>query len=147
MSEATVALAETRKSAIRWKRVILAGFLSEIIVIAVIAAIYGTYTMVIAPGQPNAAYHEFAQNAGYFAAAPAAFLGSFLMAYWAVRKLESAIIANGVLVGIVGVLLSAGFIVGARPEDRMMYLASFVLRIAGGYTAGKVVLSMKERRR
>jgi putative membrane protein (TIGR04086 family) len=60
------------------------------------------------------------------------------MVLWVARKLESRFILHGVLVGVLGVLLTVGFIFGAKPEDRLMYVVSFVLRIAGGYLGGVV---------
>jgi hypothetical protein len=65
------------------------------------------------------------------------------MAFLAIRKLDSSFIMNGLSVGIIATLLTLGFLVGARPGDRWMYIASFVLRIAAGYAAGLVVQRMK----
>jgi len=41
-------------------------------------------------------------------------------------------------VGLVGVVLTGGFIFTAKPGDRLMYVVSFVLRIVGGYLGGLV---------
>src|SRR5262245_2344596 len=98
-SETTVGLPQARATAIRWKRVIFAAFLSELAVIAVLSAVLATYAFVIAPGRSSAEYNEFGQNAGYYLAAPAAALATFLMAFWAVRTLDSAFVVNGALVG------------------------------------------------
>jgi len=141
----TVALSGSAKSGIRWKRVVIAAFLSELAVMAVLGAIIVPYMFLIAPGQTSAAYDEFGQNAGYYAAAPAAALATFFIAYLAVRKLDSAVIANGVMVGVVEVLLTLGFIFGARPGDRPMYVVSFVLRIAAGYAAGALAQRKRQR--
>jgi hypothetical protein len=138
-------LPQAEKAGIRWKRVIVAAIGSELAVIIVISIIMVTH-MVLTPGRPQEEYSEFGQNAGYYAAAPAATLAVFLMAFWAIRKLDSAFIINGLLVGIIATLLTVGFIVGARPGDRWMYIASFVLRIAAGYAAGMVVQRMKGHR-
>ena len=76
--------------------------------------------------------------AGYYVAPPASAVATFLMVLWVARKLESQFILHGVLVGLVGVVLTSGFIFTAKPEDRWMYAASFVLRIVGGYVGGLV---------
>ena len=123
---------------IYWKRVLLAGFLSELGVIVALSVVIVAHRFVIAKGRTAAEYQEFAQRTGYYVAAPAAALVTFLMALWAVHALESHFVVNGLLVGVVATLLSAGFILGATPEDRTMYIASFVLRIAAGYFAGFV---------
>jgi cell division protein FtsW (lipid II flippase) len=136
------ALPQVHKAGILWKRVIVAAIGSEFAVIIVISLIMVTH-MVLTPGQTKEEYSEFGQNAGYYAAAPAATLAVFLMAFWAIRKLDSDFIINGLLVGTIATLLTLGFIVSARPGDRWMYIASFVLRIAAGYAAGMVVQRMK----
>jgi hypothetical protein len=132
----TAALPHTKQTGIRWKRVIVAAVLSELAVIAVISLVMGVYALLIAPGRTSAEYGEFGENAGYYLAAPAAAVAVFVGAFWAVRKLESGFVANGVLVGVIATLLTAGMIVGARPGDRWVYIASFVLRIVAGYAAG-----------
>jgi hypothetical protein len=57
--------------------------------------------------------------------------------------LESSLIANGLLVGVVATLLTMSFIFAARPEDRLMYIVSFVARILAGCSAGFFAQKMK----
>jgi hypothetical protein len=140
--ETATALHEAPKSRIRWKRVIVAAIASELAVIIAISLTMAAY-MLLTPGRTQEEYSEFGQNAGYYAAAPAATLAVFLMAFLAIRKLDSAFIINGLSVGIIATLLTVGFIFGARPGDRWMYIASFILRIAAGYAAGLMVQRMK----
>jgi hypothetical protein len=132
----TAAVQRAQGTGIRWKRVVIAAVLSELAVIATISIVMAVYALLIAPGRSSAEYGEFGQNAGYYIAAPAATLAVFLMAYGAVRKLESGFVVNGLLVGVIATILTAGMIVGARPGDRWVYIASFILRIAAGYAAG-----------
>ena len=126
----------TKQSFIRWKRVLAAAFCSEVGVIAAISTVVVVHRFIVAPGATDAAYQEFAQRAGYDVAAPAAALSTFICAWWATRRLQSSHIMNGVLVGVTATLLTLGFILGARPEDRVMYFASYLLRILAGYGAG-----------
>jgi hypothetical protein len=102
-----------------------------------------TYALVIRPGRPAAEYQEFGRLAGYYSAVPAAAVATFLMAFWTVRKLESSLIANGLLVGVVATLLTMSFIFSARPEDRLMYIVSFMARILAGYSAGFFAMKMR----
>jgi hypothetical protein len=133
---APVALSLEKNNQVRWKRVVLAAFLSEVFVLAVLSAAMAIHRFVIAPDGTAAQYQEFALRAGYYLAAPAAALGTFMFAFWATRRLESGFITNGVLVGAVATLLTVGFIFGARPEDRLMYVVSYALRIVAGYAGG-----------
>ena len=110
---------------IRWGRVIFAAVAAEVLVILALLAVSAVFKV---PGEV----------AGYYVAPPASALATFLMVLWVARKLESRFILHGVLVGLVGVVLTGGFIFGAKPEDRLMYLVSFVLRIVGGYLGGLV---------
>ena len=126
----------SKQSSIRWKRVLAAAFCSEIGVMAAISIVVVVHRFIVAPGATDAAYQEFAQRAGYDVAAPAAALATFICAWWASRRLQSGHIINGVLVGVTATLLTLGFILGARPEDRVMYIASYLLRIVAGYGAG-----------
>ena len=61
---------------------------------------------------------------------------TFLMVLWVGRRLETGYVANGVTVGVVGVILTSGFFFAARPEDRAMYGLAFALRIVAGYLGG-----------
>jgi hypothetical protein len=121
---------------IRWKRVILAAVLSEAGVIAVLLAAVAMYRSLIAPGLPDAEYQGLGARIGYYVAPTAGAVTTFLMALWTGRKLNSRYVAHGVWVGLVSVILTLGFIVTARSEDRLMYGAAFVLRIAAGYLGG-----------
>ena len=132
----TDTLSRERKLNISWKRVVLGAVLSEVVVVAVLLAIIAVHSMVIARAQTDAESQEFADLAGYYAAAPTALVATFFFGFWAARKLETGLIANGVMVGVVGVVLTVGFIFTAKPEHRLMYILSFVLRIVGGYLGG-----------
>ena len=133
--------AHTNTSAIRWGRVLAGGVLSELGVFAAIFAAIGVYTVVFAP-----ATSEEALRPEYYTAPAAALVATFLCAWWAARKAGSRFIAHGTLVGVAAVLLSVGFIAAAEPEDRLMYMVSFALRIVGGY-AGGIVAARRQRSR
>ena len=115
----------SRMEKIRWGRILLAVVAAEVVVTLLILAASAVFRV---PGEV----------AGYYVAAPASAVATFLMVLWVARKLESRFILHGVLVGLAGVVLTGGFIFTAKPEDRWMYAASFVLRIVGGYLGGLV---------
>jgi len=132
-----------RKLNISWKRVVLGAFLSEVVVVAVIGLIVVVHNILNGPSQSTAQSEEFGQLAGYYSAAPTAALATFFFGFWAARKLETNVIANGVMVGVVATVLTAGMIFTAKPEHRLMYIATFALRIVGGYLGGLAAQRVK----
>lgn len=125
-----------RKPGIRWGLIVLAAFLAEVAVILIIGAAIMAYRIWIAPGQTEAEYRAFGELAGYYAGPAGGALMTFLFVLWLGRKLNSDFILHGVLIGVAGVLLTAGFIFSAKPEHRLMYVISYILRIAAGYLGG-----------
>jgi len=123
---------------IHWKRVTLAGFLSELSVVLVLSAVILTYRFLIATGRTGAEYAEFAQNAGYYLATPVAAVATFGLSYGATQGLEADFISNGLVIGAIATLLAMPFFFGARPQDRKMYVVSFIIRIAAGWLGGFV---------
>jgi len=121
---------------IHWGRIVVAAILSEVLVVAVLVTITTTHRFLIAPGRTAAEYQAFSDLAGYYVAPASAGVAALLGALWVCRKLTSGFVANGTLVGVVAVVLSGGLIFIARPEDRLMYGVSFILRIVGGYFGG-----------
>jgi hypothetical protein len=124
------------KSRIRWGRVLAGALLSETAVIVALLAVTTIYRLLISPGRTAAEYQAFSELAGYYVAPAGAGLATFLSALWVARKLTSDFIANGTLVGVAGVILTAGLVFVARPEDRLMYMVSFIIRIVAAYLGG-----------
>lgn len=123
---------------IRWTRVLIGAVLSEAGVIAILLAAIAVYSRLFAPGITDAQYQALGARAGYYVAPTAGAVTTFLMVLWVGRGLDSAFVSNGVMVGIVSVILTSGFVFMATPEDRPMYLIAFALRIAAGYLGGRV---------
>ena len=123
------------KTGIRWGRVILAAIVSELAVITVLVALTGVYAL-IARKSSVVDLQDFGQRAGYYVAPLASGLAVFLSALWVTRGLAAKFTLNGTLVGVVAVILTVGMVVSARPEDRLMYVVSFAIRIAAGYLGG-----------
>jgi hypothetical protein len=134
-------------SRIRWGRVIAAAVLSEVGVIVTLLAVILTYKFVISPGRSAAEYQQFGEVAGYYVAPAASGFAIFLSVFWMARKLTANFILNGTLVGVTAVVLTAGFLFGAKPGDRLMYIASYAIRILAGYLSGLTTKAIFERRR
>jgi len=55
-------------------------------------------------------------------------------------------VLHGLSIGAVGVLCALAFFVMAKPEERLMYIVSFVMRIAGGLAGGLIAMSLAANR-
>jgi hypothetical protein len=134
------------KRGIRWGRVIAAAVLSEVGVILILLAVITVYRYLISPGMTSARYQEFGAHAGYYVAPVACGFTVFLMVLWMARGLTADFAANGTLVGVAAVILTAGFLLSAKPEDRLMYVISFAIRIVAGYLGGMAAHAAYQRR-
>jgi hypothetical protein len=130
---------------IRYGRVLLAAVISEAGVIAVLWAAIGVYWLV-SPGMTDAEFAGLGEQVGYYVAPTAGVLTTLAAVLWAARTLTNSFVAHGVLIGLVSVLLTVPFFLGARPEHRLMYVIAFVLRIAAGYAGGVAARSRFETR-
>jgi putative membrane protein (TIGR04086 family) len=119
--------------------------MSEAGVIAVLFVVIASYTL-LTPAMTDAQYNALSEEVGYYVAPTAGAVMTFLSALWATRKLTSACLAHGMLVGVASVLLAAGFIVSARPEHRLMYVIAFALRLLAGCMGGVVAQWMSNAR-
>lgn len=121
---------------IRFGRVLVGGLMSEVGVIAALLlgiGVHSSFSLGV-----DARFADVGEQVGYYVAPPAGVLTTLLAALWVARPLRGAFVAHGVLVGVVSVLLTVGFLVGARPEHRAMYVIAFALRIVGGYAGGAI---------
>jgi len=125
-----------RKPGIRWGRIALAAFLAEVAVILIIGAAIMAHRILIAPGETPAESRAFGEVAGYDVGPFGGALMTFLFVLWVGRKLSSGFVLHGVLIGLAGVLLTVGFIFVAKPDQRVMYVISYVLRLTAGYAGG-----------
>ena len=127
-------------STIHWIRVLVAGVLSEVGVIVVLLASIAIYKNFLARAtpEPEAGAPSLGERIGYYVAPAAGFVTTGLATLWAVHGLETGVIANAVAVGIVSVLITAPFLLSARPEHRLMYCIAFALRLVAATLAGVV---------
>ena len=141
----TRASSSSQKSRIRWGRIVVAAILSEVAVIAILVAATAVYSFAVPADQRELALQNIGELVGYYVAPPVGALATFVFVLWVARKLESNFIINGVAVGVVSVLLTVGFLAGAKAEDRPMYLVAFALRIVAGYLGGWVAQQRRSR--
>ena len=128
-------------SRIRWGRIAIAAVMSEAGVIAVLFAAIAVYTLTT-PTMTDARSSSLGEEVGFYVAPAAGAIMTVLAVLWAARRLTSAFILHGVLVGVAGVVLTVGFIFGARPDHRVMYIIAFGLKIVGGYAGGVLAQRM-----
>lgn len=126
---------------ISWGRIVIAAVASEAGVIAVLFAAITLYTLLM-PALTDAQYSSLGEEIGYYVAPTAGAITTFIAVLWATRRLTSAFIAHGMLVGVTSVILTAGFILSARPDHRVMYLIAFALRLLAGCGGGVVAQRM-----
>ena len=107
---------------IQWGRILLAGFLMELVLIAI--AIPLTLSG--------------AADALNYVIPPASFIVTFGITVWLGRKFASKPVLHGVLIGIAGSLMYVA-LTRAAPEP-WPYLLAHALKIAGG-AAGGIVLA------
>jgi hypothetical protein len=125
-------------SPISWGRIVIAAVASEVAVMAVLMVLVLGYRFLIAPGHPASDYTAFNDAAGYYVAPPAAGLAALFGALWVCRTASARFVLNGTLVGLMAVLLTGALVFFAKPEDRLMYGVSYILRVIGGWIGGMI---------
>jgi hypothetical protein len=110
---------------IHWGRVLVGGFLAELLVFAVVFPVR----------------HFFGQQAFLASILIASVVMPFFFALWVARRVESRFVLHGALVGLVAALIYVGLAWG-RPQP-LLYKLSHGLKIIGGM-AGGVVASRRK---
>lgn len=126
---------ESSSSRIAWTRIAIAALLSELGVIATLSITIGA-VMVMAPRVAAEQSTTLGETVGYYVAPAAGAVTTFLAVLWAVRGRSSRFLTHGLLIGVGSVILTLGFLFGARPEHYAMYLVAFALRLLAGALAG-----------
>jgi putative membrane protein (TIGR04086 family) len=111
---------------IRWLRILLGGFLAEVLVIALVIPI----SLL------------FGKNTLTYSAPAASLFACFVFALWVGRHLESRFVLHGILVGGVATLIYVALTRG-RPEPPA-YLAAHALKLLGGAAGGLVAARRKK---
>jgi hypothetical protein len=128
---------------IQWKRIVLAGLLAEVTVFAIFFLLLLAATLAGVPG--------IARPMGtldYIDAMVSSFAAVFLFTVWVGRRIESAFVTHGVLVGAFGILLfsimwrtTTGSL--AQPP---LYVVAHLLKLLGGIAGGLVAQKRQSTR-
>lgn len=113
------------RSRIRWLRILLAGFLSELAIFAV----FIPGTMVLG------------QMPGMYIAVGASFLMPFLFGIWTTRRVDAHFVFQGALVGAVGIVIYIGLTRGGA--EPLLYVLAHGLKLLGGAAGGYVSRSRR----
>lgn len=118
-----------RPATIRWRRVLLAGFLAEVALIVVAVPLFFL---------PNA------QTVLNLAIPPASFVVLVGFGWWAARGMARSAVLNGALAGLAGVVIYLALVMGAAAVGHRdiwasftpAYLLAHALKLAGGGLGG-----------
>jgi hypothetical protein len=116
---------------IRWGRIVMGGFLTEVVIMA------GFFTLLVVTrlaGAPDIALPETPID--FVNAIVSSFVVTLLWALWVCRRVESHHVLHGVLVAVVAILIFV-LITGAEPEPPL-YILAHGLKIVGGATGGHI---------
>jgi hypothetical protein len=125
---------------IHWKWIVVAGLFSEATVFAVFFLLLFAATVAGIP--------EIARPMGtldYIDALVSSFATVFLFTLWVGKRIESAFVMHGVLIGVLGILLFGTMWLAttgslAQPP---LYVAAHVLKVLGGIAGGLVAEKRK----
>lgn len=114
---------------IRWGLVLIGGLLAEVVVLGLFVAVVSLASF----------------EAGQYATPAASFAGTFLLAVWAGRKLESSFVLHGLLIGVVAVMVYTGLGL-LNPESGplpFVYIVAHGFKLVGGIAGGLVAQRRK----
>lgn len=109
---------------IRWGLVLIGGLLAEVVVLGLFVAVVSLASF----------------EAGQYVTPGASFAGTFLLAVWVGRRLESSFILHGLLIGGVAVLVYTGLSL-LSPESGslpLVYIVAHAFKLLGGLAGGLV---------
>ena len=111
---------------LRWRRIVVAGFLAELLVFAVVFP----------------TLYLFGQRAFLASILIASALMPFMFAVWVGKRIESRFVLHGALIGLVAALIYIGISWG-QPQP-LLYKISHGFKIVGGI-AGGIVAARRRR--
>ena len=125
---------------IHWTRIVVAGFLAEATVFVIFFLLLLAAT---AAGVP-----EIARPMGtldYIDAMVSSFGMVFLFTLWVGKRIDSAFVMHGVLIGVLGIVLfcSMWFATTESLPQPPLYVVAHFLKVLGGVTGGLVAEKRK----
>ena len=110
---------------IRWGRVLIGGFVAEVLVFAIVFPVL----------------HFFGQQAFLASILIASFLMPFILAIWVAKRIASGFVLHGALVGLIAALIYM-IIAWGQPQP-LLYKIAHGLKIVGGASGGLVASRRK----
>jgi hypothetical protein len=140
LPESAVVLRKSMR--IHWGRILVAAFLSEVVVIAIYLLLRIATTLA---GVPDIA--KPMTTLDYIDAMVSSFVMVFLFTLWLGKRIESRFVLHGALVGIVAALLFTILWTTTTPSlaQPAPYVVAHVLKVLGGIAGGLVVERRKRR--
>ena len=128
---------------IRWKWIAAAAFLSEVAILAIFFLLLLAAKLA---GLPEIA--KPLSTLDYVDALVSSFGIVFLFALWVGKRVESAFVLNGALIGVVATLLFTGIWIATTPSwvQPVPYLVAHALKVAGGICGGMLAKQRKQAR-
>jgi hypothetical protein len=114
---------------IRWGRILLAAFFTEL-------GIFAIFLPVLV---------KYGEGPAQYTVPPLALVMTFLFSVWAGRKLESRFVLHGILIGVAATLMYVA-LTTAHPEPFIYYVAH-ALKIVGGAAGARVAEKRQLQRR
>src|SRR5215813_6166759 len=114
-------------SEIRWLRILVGGFLSELALVAVFIP-----ATILLGEQP-----------GRYVAVIGSFIMPLFFGVWTTQPVKSGHVLQGMLVGAIGILIYVA-LTRAQPEP-FLYIFAHGLKLLGGAAGGYLARSQKER--
>ena len=127
---------------IHWRRIVAAGFMSEVAVFAIFLLLLFVATLA---GVPSIASPM--STLDYIDALLASFGMVFLFTLWVGKGIKSGYVLHGALVGVVGIVLFAIMWISTTGSvtQPFLYVVAHFLKILGGVAGGLVVQRRKDR--
>ena len=120
---------------LRWKWIILGAFLAELTVIAIFFVLL---LAAMAAGVPEIA--QPMTTFDYIDAMVMSFVSMLAFTVWVGKRIDSAFVLHGALIGIFGILLFTAMWVGTTGSlaQPALYVVAHGLKIVGGITGGLI---------
>jgi hypothetical protein len=127
---------------ISWKWILLASLFAEATVMAIFFLLLFVATV--------AGFPEIARpmsTLDYIDAMVSSFVTMFLFTLWAAKRIESALVLHGALIGVVGIVLFGIMWVATTGSlaQPALYVVAHFLKVLGGIAGGLVAETRKRR--
>ena len=116
---------------IRWGRLVIGSIAAEFTLIALLVALVA----IFGPNDPHAA-QTFAEHLGRWVGPIGGALITFILSLWIGRRLSTAQVVHGVLLGCMLALIDVAILVASRTPFEWVFVVSNLVKIAAGYLGG-----------